>query len=157
MTAMKWWGWGPEGVEFTDDDKPDLGPFIAKSIGLDVRGVTNPRPRFEDLHVPEPRLPRGLRDALEQALGARHVSVAPLDRVVHARGKSMRDLILQRRGELTRVPDVVVRPGSEDEVVAVLQAALSADAVVIPFGRGSSISGSVEAPAGETRPVISVD
>ena len=38
-----------------------------------------------------------------------------------------------------------------------MQAALAADAVVIPFGGGSSISGSLEAPAGETRPVISVD
>jgi alkyldihydroxyacetonephosphate synthase len=52
---------------------------------------------------------------------------------------------------------VVVRPGSEDEVAAILQAALAHDAVVIPFGGGSSISGSLEAPAGETRPVISID
>jgi alkyldihydroxyacetonephosphate synthase len=50
-----------------------------------------------------------------------------------------------------------VRPGSEDEVSAVLRAALSSDAVVIPFGGGSSISGSLEAAVTETRPVISVD
>jgi len=50
-----------------------------------------------------------------------------------------------------------VYPGSEAEVAAVLNAALVADAVVIPFGGGSSISGSLEASAAETRPVISVD
>src|SRR5207248_9974620 len=72
-------------------------------------------------------------------------------------GKSLRDLIRQRAGELARVPDVVVRPGSEVDVTAILQAALRADAVVIPFGGGSSISGSLEAPAGELRPVVSVD
>src|SRR5205814_6109443 len=42
-------------------------------------------------------------------------------------------------------------------VIAILQAAIHADAVVIPFGGGSSISGSLEASAGELRPVVSVD
>jgi alkyldihydroxyacetonephosphate synthase len=55
------------------------------------------------------------------------------------------------------VPDVVVRPGTEDAVSAIVQAAMRFDAVVIPFGGGSSISGSLEAPSTETRPVISVD
>jgi len=35
--------------------------------------------------------------------------------------------------------------------------ALSADAVVIPFGGGTNISGSLEAPRNEIRAVISVD
>jgi alkyldihydroxyacetonephosphate synthase len=157
MAAMKWWGWGLDGVEFTHEDKPDLGPFIRDQLGLDVSRVVAEPPRFEDLHVPDPNLPDTLKAALYEAVTLQFVSVDPLDRVVHARGKSIRDLIRQRRGDLPRVPDAVVRPGSEDEVTAVLQAALTADAVVIPFGGGSSISGSLEAPADETRPVLSVD
>ena len=39
-------------------------------------------------------------------------------------GSRLRDLIWQRSGELPRVPDVIVRPGAEDEVIAVLQAAM---------------------------------
>ncbi|HEY4280173.1 MAG TPA: FAD-binding oxidoreductase [Conexibacter sp.] len=157
MAGMKWWGWGQEGVRFTHEDKPSLGPFIKQVIGLDVARPIRAPPRLESLEIPAPQLPDSLRAALEQAVTAEHVSVDTLDRVVHARGKSMRDLILQRRGDFPRMPDVVVRPGSEDEVSAVLRAALDADAVVIPFGGGSSISGSLEAPADETRPVISVD
>ncbi|HWF55934.1 MAG TPA: FAD-binding oxidoreductase [Solirubrobacteraceae bacterium] len=155
--AMKWWGWGPEGAEFTHEDKPELAPFIERAIGLKVGGVTSPPIAFERLRIPDPRLPDGLRGALEQAVGAAFVSLEPDDRVIHARGKSLRDLVLQRRGKLTRLPDAVVRPGSEDEVAAVLAAAVEADAVVIPFAGGSSISGSLEADAGETRPVLSVD
>jgi len=113
--------------------------------------------RWEELDIPASNLPEGLRAALEEAVTAAFVSVDSLDRVVHARGKSLRDLIRQRRGDLGRVPDVVVRPGNEDEVTAVMHAALTADAVMIPFGGGSSISGSLEAPADEARPVISVD
>jgi alkyldihydroxyacetonephosphate synthase len=157
MAAMKWWGWGSEGVEFTHRDKPELGPFIAEVIGVDVERVTDAPIRFEDLTVPESGLPDPLRSELERAVGAEFVSVEARDRVVHARGKSLRDLIRQRRGDFDRIPDVVVRPGDEQEVTDVLRAAVAADAVVIAFGGGSSISGSLEAPATETRPVISVD
>jgi alkyldihydroxyacetonephosphate synthase len=157
MAAMKWWGWGGEGVEFTHEDKPDLAPFIAEVLGLQVGAPTDAPIRFEDLRIPEPALPDGLRAALERAVTAEFVSVDPLDRVVHTRGKSLRDLIRQRRGDMLRIPDVVVRPGSEDEVTAVLRAAVSSDAVVIPFGGGSSISGSLEAAPDESRPVVSVD
>jgi alkyldihydroxyacetonephosphate synthase len=52
---------------------------------------------------------------------------------------------------------VVVRPADEQEVTDILRAAVAFDAVVIAFGGGSSISGSLEAPAHETRPIISVD
>ena len=156
MTAMKWWGWGRDDVSFTHEDKPDLGPFLERVLGVDTTRVMS-RPRaFDELPIPEPALAPGLRAALE-ALGPGWVSTDPLDRVVHARGKSVRDLIRNRRGELGRLPDVVVRPADEDQVAAVLRAAIDADAVVIPFGGGTSISGSLEAPAREGRTVISVD
>ncbi len=157
MAAMKWWGWGEEGVEFTHEDKPDLAPFIAEVLGLQVGAPTDAPVRFEDLRIPEPSLPDGLRAAFERAVGGEFVSIDPLDRVEHARGKSLRDLIRQRRGDIPRVPDLVVRPASEDEVTAVVRAALISDAVVIPFGGGSSISGSLEAAPDESRPVVSVD
>src|SRR5947209_7641758 len=157
MAAMKWWGWGPEGVEFTHEDKPALRPFIQEVLGVDVSGASDAPIALMDLEIPSPTLPDGLRAALEGALGAAFVSVDPLDRVVHARGKSLHDLVRQRRGELGRLPDVVVRPGSEDEVTAIMRAAVDSDAVVIAFGGGSSISGSLEAPADEERPIISVE
>jgi alkyldihydroxyacetonephosphate synthase len=157
MATMKWWGWGPEGVEFTHEDKPALRPFIQQALGVDVEHASASPVAFKDLEVPGPSLSDDLRDTLEAAVGARFVSTDTLDRVVHARGKSLHDLVRQRRGELNRVPDVVVRPGSEEEVAAVMRAAIESDAVVIAFGGGSSISGSLEAPADEERPVISVE
>jgi alkyldihydroxyacetonephosphate synthase len=154
---MKWWGWGDESVFFTHDGKPELAPFIERVLGLDVRRPGTSAIAFEELDVPPPALPARLRADLEAAVGAEQVSTGDLDRVVHGRGKSLTDLMRQRRGDLGRLPDVVVCPASEEEVAAVVKAALEADAVVIPFGGGTSISGSLEPEAGETRPVISVD
>src|SRR5215211_4178473 len=155
--GMKWWGWGDEGTSFTHRDKPALAPFIKRHLGLDVEGETARPVAFDDLRIPEPSLAGDLRAALEAAVGGEQVSTDPLDRVVHARGKCLRDLIRHRRGDLGRLPDVVVRPGEDDEVAAVMRAALEADAVLIPFGGGTNISGSLEAPEDEERTVISVD
>ena len=154
---MKWWGWGHDHISFTHEDKPALRPFIKRHIGLDVADATQRPVAFDELDVPAPTLGAELRTALERAVGGAAISIDDLDRVVHARGKSLRDLVRHRRGELGRVPDVVVRPRDEDEVAAILQAALDVDAVVIPFGGGTSISGSLEAQPAEARTVISVD
>ncbi len=154
---MKWWGWGEERISFTHEGKPELAPFIERHLELDVRRPGTPPIAFGDLEVPPSVLPAGLRSDLEDAVGAGHVSTDEHDRVVHARGKSLTDLVRQRRGDLGRVADVVVRPATEEEVVAVVEAALEEDAVVIPFGGGTSISGSLEPEPGETRPVISID
>jgi alkyldihydroxyacetonephosphate synthase len=154
---MKWWGWGAEDVAFSHEGRPELGPFIERHLALDVRRPGAPPLAFDELQVPEPTLPAGLADRLEEVVGAEQVSTDGHERVLHGRGKSLTDLVRQRRGDLGRLPDVVVHPGAEAEIAAVLQTALEEDAVVIPFGGGSSISGSLEAEPSEPRPVISVD
>ena len=155
MAAMKWWGWGDEGVSFTHRDKPALGPFLQRALDLDVGRMMSRPTAFDELRVPEPSCSPELSAALREAVG--DVSTDPLDRVVHARGKSLRDLVRHRRGDLGRLPDVVVRPADEEQVAAVVRAALEADAVLIPFGGGTSISGSLEASEDERRTVISLD
>src|SRR2546429_1472126 len=114
MAAMKWWGWGGQGVEFSHHDKPDLAPFIVQVIGVNVDMKSAPPLGFDELRIPDPTLPNPLRKALEHAVTSEFVSIDSLDRVVHARGKSLRDLIWQRSGKLPRVPDVIVRPGDEE-------------------------------------------
>src|ERR1700730_16770891 len=103
MAAMKWWGWGHEDVEFTHEDKPELRPFIEKVLGVDIVRPPVARARWQDLEIPEPKLPAGLRAELEQAVTAEFVSLDELDRLVHARGKSLRDLVRQRRADLPRL------------------------------------------------------
>ena len=155
MSQMKWWGWGDEEVAFTHEDKPELGPFIERHIDVRADHLASRPVGFDELDVREPALAPDLRAALEAAVGPAHISADALDRVVHARGKSLRDLVRHRAGDVGRLPDVVVRPGSEPELEAIMRAAL--DAVRIPFGGGTNISGSLEAPADEDRTIVSID
>ena len=154
---MKWWGWGEEHIAFSHDDKPALAPFVRENLGLDIDRPGDPPASFSSLVVPASRLERTLRAQLESALGREAVRDDDLDRVVHSYGKSLRDLVRIRRGDLGRVPDVVVYPRHEDDVVAVMNIALDADVVLIPFGGGTNIAGSLEAPRAEQRTVVSVD
>src|SRR3954452_6211101 len=71
---MKWWGWGDEGVAFTHEDKPELGPFIARAIDVDVTAPAARPVPFESLAIPDPTLDDDLRAALEAAVGPANVS-----------------------------------------------------------------------------------
>ena len=154
---MKWWGWGVEGVSFHHEDKPGFRPIVIEAVDLDV-SVEPTAARSPDLpEVPRPMIPAELVAELREAVGPDNVVGTDEDRIVHTYGKSVRDLLRLRAGDIPRVPDVVVYPGSEEEVQLIVDRAVAANAVLIPFGGGSNISGSLQAPADETRPVVSVD
>jgi alkyldihydroxyacetonephosphate synthase len=55
------------------------------------------------------------------------------------------------------VPDAVLRPGTHDEVGAVLRAAADLDVAVIPFGGGTSVVGALAPDRGTHRGVVSLD
>jgi alkyldihydroxyacetonephosphate synthase len=153
---MKWWGWGVEGVAFHHEDKPGFRPFVIEAVDLDVN-VEPTAGSLEPLEAPRPMIPAELVAELRDAVSPDNLVTTDDDRIVHTYGKSVRDLLRLRAGDIPRVPDVVVYPGSEEEVQLVVDRAVAANAVLIPFGGGSNISGSLQAPPDETRPVISVD
>jgi alkyldihydroxyacetonephosphate synthase len=154
---MKWWGWGVEGVSFHHEDKPRLAPFIQRAVDLDVNTPPVPPMKLEDLPIPTPTISDELLEALTEAVGIDNVHSDDLDRIVHTYGKSLRDLLRLRAGDIPRIPDVVVYPGDEAEVQLVLDHTVAANAVLIPFGGGSNIAGSLGPPPEETRTVVSVD
>ena len=157
VKQQKWWGWGAEGIQFSFADKPKFAPFVMDVLGVDV---TKPAPRVADLssfEIPSSQLSDGLRAALVTALGEDYVVDDDEYRVIHAFGRGVRDLVRVRRGQFGRLPDAVVYPGDEDEVVAIVAAAVTHNAVVIPYGGGSNIVGALEAVPTETRQVISID
>ncbi|HET9560752.1 MAG TPA: FAD-binding oxidoreductase [Propionibacteriaceae bacterium] len=154
---MKWWGWGVEGVSFHHENKPAFRPFVLNAIDLDVNTTPTAPISLDDLPIPVPMISDQLLTELTDAVGTENAVQDDLDRMVHTYGKSARDLLRIRGGDIPRVPDIVVYPGDEAEVQLIVDRAVAADAVLIPYGGGSNIAGSLHAPEDETRPVISVD
>ena len=155
---MKWWGWGNEGVGFHHDDKPGFAPFVLEAVGLDLLTATKAEePSFDELKVPKSNAAPAFITALTAIVGAANITTDDKLRVVHTYGKSLRDLVRIRNNWIERAPDVVVYPADEDEVLAIVKAAVKADAVIIPFGGGSNIAGSLEPLPTEKRTVVSLD
>ncbi|NMO53389.1 FAD-binding oxidoreductase [Actinoplanes sp. TBRC 11911] len=155
---MKWWGWGIDGVSFSYADMPNFAPFIKRQVGLDLETrVAQPAPSFDELDVPTSRIPDDLTNFLIDVVGADNVVSTAHERVLHGSGKSIRDLMYVRAGDFARLPDVVVYPASESEVAALVALAVARDFVIIPFGGGSNIAGSLEPELAEERTVVSLD
>jgi alkyldihydroxyacetonephosphate synthase len=128
------WGWGGPADEPTAEGLAGLAPFVAEVTGLTPQQPETPAP-LPVLPAPRRTLPASLAH-----LG----SDDPVDRARHGIGRAYRDLLRAIRGQLVDVPDLVVRPGSEQDVTDVLDWAAATGTAVIPYGGGTSVVGGVE-------------
>lgn len=148
--TRSWWGWG--NVE--DAVSADEGAALVSRVASVLPGAD-----LSDHMAPDPRgLPvAGSRVTLPSSLGEL-ASDDAVDRLAHSHGQAFRDVVRALRGELTDVPDLVVRPRAEADVVAVLDWASDAGVAVVPFGGGSSVVGGVEPRGcGDYPGVVSLD
>ena len=101
-----WWGWGWEDQALDDAECVALGSMLG---GLADSPLPVPVVGRSDL--PEPRL--APPDALVSL-----VDPDPRARASHARGKAYRDVIRALHGDLGAVPDLVLRPRDEADIVS---------------------------------------
>jgi alkyldihydroxyacetonephosphate synthase len=127
------WGWGGPEDAPTETGLRDLAPFVVGVTGLAVQDPERPQGLAP---LPEPK--RALPASLSR-LG----STDPEDRARHGIGRAYREVVQAMRGLVADVPDLVVRPETEQDVVDVLDWASSEGVPVVPFGGGSSVVGGV--------------
>jgi alkyldihydroxyacetonephosphate synthase len=113
-------------------------------------------PAVESYELP-PVLAAGLLDSLRARIGAENVVTDDEARRLRTRGKSTPDLLRARSGDLSDAPDAVARPGSHDDVAAVLGWAATNSVAVVPFGGGTSVTGGLVAARGGYAGVVSLD
>ncbi|HET9766441.1 MAG TPA: FAD-binding oxidoreductase, partial [Thermoanaerobaculia bacterium] len=121
-------GWGFEGVAVPPPSA--MLAWLVERLGAGVPSAVVP-PRLGAIAKPRklPSLP-----------GA--VSTDALDRLAHARGQGLPDLLWLRSGGAPAVPDAVVR-AEERDVAGMLAACAKANVRVIPRGGGTSVTGGV--------------
>jgi alkyldihydroxyacetonephosphate synthase len=153
----KWWGWGPEGIEYDMESRPALWPWIVETGQFEDDPERLPPVEFAQIALPSSRLPDVLSRALKQAVGGGNVREDDEDRLIHCYGRSYRDVARLRAGIVSRAPDAVVYPGGHDDVVRVVKLTGEHGASLIPFGGGTNIAGCVEAAEDDQRPTITLD
>ncbi len=124
------WGWGD--TEPTRQSLEELVPFVSAMVPV--------QPPETSRESPAPGAGRRVLPSSLAHLG----SADPTDRTRHGIGRAYRDVIRGLRGEVTDVPDLVVRPETEEHVADLLDWASRGDVPVVPFGGGSSVVGGVE-------------
>ena len=153
---MKWWGWGHEDVTFDDSTKPELWPYLKRELGVDEIRWEKPV-AFEDVTLPEQKNNEAFLAAIQAGLGDGQIVDDKKSRLVHAAGKSFRDLWLMRHGQVQFAPDCVVYPDTEEDVALVVRAAHEHGVVLVPFGGGSNIAGCLVPSDRGGRMVVSLD
>ena len=98
-----------------------------------------------------------LLDELAGIVGAEHVLTDHETRLHRTRGKSTPDMLKLRAGDGTDSPDAVVRPGSHEEVAALIAWAVERYVALVPFGGGTSVVGGLVASREGFAGVVSLD
>ena len=140
MTARgktrSWWGWGNVEDAVGPDERAALVARV-QALLPDADLTVHHPPPLPSLGVRPPRVtaPPSL---------AHLASTDLADRVRHSHGQAYRDVVRCLTGRVDHVPDIVIRPTAEGEVVDVLDWCIGELIAVIPFGGGSSVVGGVE-------------
>ena len=137
----RWNGWGDESnmMELPDSGKKMIEGFIGTGRPLPDADLASVLAK-----VPASRLS-------EHPL----LDLSPETRVRHARGQSFPDWLAMRSGNFEFFPDAVALPETSEQVQELIQLAKSLDAIVIPYGGGTSVAGHIT-PQQSDKPIITV-
>jgi alkyldihydroxyacetonephosphate synthase len=151
---MRWWGWGVDGHAVPLP--PAAEDLLRHELGADP-GVRRPPVPFEQVSLPDGRLPEAARERIVAGLSKDGVRDDREARVAHAVGRSYPDLVRIRSGDASSAPDAVVLPASPGQVAQVLAACAEHRVAVVPFGGGTSVVGGVEPVRDDFAAAISLD
>ncbi len=153
---MKWWGWGAVDKSPDVSNMPNFLPYVRQLLGCNTEHRIPPI-AFDDIQLNPITDNKSFLDHLTSHLDTDQLQQDNYSRLLHAYGKSYRDLARIRKGDVPRAPDLVVYPNDHQDVCLLMDAAIKHNVCLIAFGGGSNIVGALEAPAHEKRMVVSVD
>jgi alkyldihydroxyacetonephosphate synthase len=150
---LSWSGWGDpaERAELPDEvrkllsDALGVKPPAAAAVGM------------AELKLPPSRLGAATIERLSAIVGAANASAQDEARIRHTRGKSTVDLLRLRAGDVADAPDLVLAPGTHEEVLELLRACSEDRVAVVPFGGGTSVVGGLAPEAERFTGVVALD
>jgi alkyldihydroxyacetonephosphate synthase len=170
LKTLRWNGWGYNDTEFELNEQglvrlsgsrylfsgkvlPELRKWMEDNIGADIADQTPPQ---TSLPVVAPSVRNeSFLNAIEGHYG--RIAFDDDERVFHGHGHTCQEVYNLRYGTFARVPDTVVWPRSHEDVQVIVRAAHDHNAVIIPFGGGTSVSQALICPEDEKRMIVSLD
>ena len=137
---------------------PYLIPFIEEMLDIPIRQEDVGKVvEHHDLSAPIEN--DSFLNAVKKALNENQVSQDDHDRLVHSHGQLSVDEVYQTLYDRPpeRLVDVVLYTELEADVQTIIRLANDHNAVLVPYGGGTNVSGALAIPTSETRMVASVD
>ncbi len=135
---------------------PDLLPWFRKVVGIDFvlepGAAAEPHP-----FVPPSRPAVQFLERIGAILNPDRVVTDPEVRLRHGHGHTVSEINAVRSDGLPRVPDYVVYPSTEEEVIGIVKEAGPAGVVLMPYGGGTNVTEALRCLPYEERPIVSVD
>lgn len=137
----RWNGWGEESTEVSlpKSAAQFLQPLLGTGQPLADASLAQVLAQ-----VPASRLPEHPLWSLDDEV-----------RVRHARGQSLPDWLAMRSGHFEVFPDAVAAPQTPEQIRELLALAQQYDALIIPYGGGTSVAGHINPQAG-SKPVLTL-
>ena len=135
---------------------PDLLPWMKRQLGVDFSVADTHDAAYPPV-IPPSRTDAEFIAAVHAILPADAMTDNPLVRLRHGHGHTLEAMYSIKYGCVERVPDLVVYPGSEEDVTALVEAAVRHDVCLVPYGGGTNVTDALRCPVSEQRMIVSVD
>ncbi|VDN06250.1 unnamed protein product [Thelazia callipaeda] len=166
---LKWNGWGyvdsyfevrnimdvvltGNRYDISGQSLPYLIKYMSEKLNVDINYKT-PSLRYEDLIIPHPIHNLDFISFLQSSKIS--FSDRPNYRLMRSHGHTVHDIVNLRSGSLGRIPDIIVWPKSEEEIL--MASGKNFDVVIIPIGGGTSVTEALKCPEDEARTICSLD
>ncbi|CAD7083672.1 unnamed protein product [Hermetia illucens] len=167
--VLKWYGWGYKNAKFSfknnsitfEGDQYTLGgqtlPHFTKWVEDQFDFKLSDIERYPNIpqEFPEPKRNVPFLESL-QSTGILFSDKGE-DRLVRCHGQTLHDIYTLWENSYERIPDLVIWPKNHNNVVNIVKLANEHNVVLIPYGGGTSVSGSITCPQNEPRMIAIVD
>jgi len=138
------------------DELPQLLPWVSEVMEVRIEpDDTNP-PGFQT-SIPDPITNPAFLTEISNFLVEAQITTDPPQRLRHGHGHTQAEMFAIKYGRIERVPDLVVYPTEEEQVVQLVAAASHHNVCLIPYGGGTCVTEALLCPENEERMIVSVD
>ena len=151
-TNLRYWGWGYQDHFYNREKTTRFLDMLLKKYCLATLPPKSPVHALNEFNILDSKLPNEFVSTWQP----HGLSLDKLDRLIHATGKSYRDLVRVRSGHLNRFPDGVLFVKTTDDLQKLFVDAQKFKITLIPFGGGTGVVGGTECVGPKENPVLVV-
>ncbi|HYR92003.1 MAG TPA: FAD-binding oxidoreductase [Terriglobia bacterium] len=131
-------------------------PWVREVLESDINPRDTNRPDYPTA-IPEPHINPQFLANLQTFLTADQIDSNGEVRLRHGHGHTQEEMYSIKYTQLGRIPDLVVYPKTEAQVLSLVEAAKKHDASLIPYGGGTNVTDALRCQSQERRTIVSVD